>query len=135
MQRWRIVAVMILAVVPVLGQAAECDENNPNGPMRSAQVTLTAGDATDDGRAELRSFIFTGSLGRVEATLVSATPSGVVRDVAATPHLSRFSPGYGEQLKGVEIVAALNAPNRAARVVVRLRQVCAEHFRDSFLSQ
>ena len=51
------------------------------------------------------------------------------------PHLSRFTPDYGEQLKGVEVTAALKGADRSVKVVVRLRQVCAEYFRDSFLSQ
>jgi hypothetical protein len=135
MRCWQIFAVMLMAAAPAAAQTADCDENNPNGPMRSAQVTLTAADAIDATRAELRSFVDTGSLGRVDATLVAATPPGLVRGVSATPHLSRLSPDFPEQLKGIEVVAALNAPNRSARIVVRLSQVCAQTFRDTFLSQ
>lgn len=135
MRRWQIVAVMLVAAAPAAGQTLDCDENDPRGPMRSGQVTLTAADAVDATRSELRSFIDTGSLGRVEATLVSTSPANAVRAVTASPHLSRLSPDFPEQLKGVEIVAALKIPDRSARVVVRLNQVCAQGFRDTFLSR
>ena len=115
--------------------AAGCDEDNPNGPMRSGVVTLTSSDSVVESRSELRTFVVTGSLGRVDAAIVTATPLGAVSSVGAVPHLSRFTPDYGEQLKGVEVTAALKGADRSVKVVVRLRQVCAEYFRDSFLSQ
>jgi hypothetical protein len=55
--------------------------------------------------------------------------------LTATPHVSRLSPLYGEQLKGIKITAVLNRRNRSVRIVVRLKQVCAEYFRESFLTQ
>lgn len=135
MQRWRLPAAVILGLsVATAVQAAECDEHDPTGPMRSGQLTLTAADATSEQRTELRSFVETGSLGRVEASVVSATPPGIVRRLAAVPHLSRLAPDFAERLKGIEIAATLTARDPSAKVVVRLRQVCAEHFRDSFLS-
>jgi hypothetical protein len=95
---------------------------------------LTASDAVDESRRELRTFVVTGSLGRVDAAIVSAAPPGVVSGFVATPRVSRLSPDYGEQLKGVAVIARLSGGNRAARVVVRLRQVCAQSFHDTFLS-
>lgn len=137
MQRWRIVAAVILglAAAPAGARAADCDEHDPNAPTRSTQITLTASDRVDESRGELRTFVVTGSLGRVDATIVSATPPGAVRGISATPHLSRLSPDFAEQLKGVQVVATLSGADRAARVVIRLRQVCAQSFRDSFLSE
>jgi PhoPQ-activated pathogenicity-related protein len=135
--RWvTVLAAIFLASAAgaAAAHAQGCDENDPNGPTRGAQVTLTASDSVDDSRRELRTFVVTGSLGRVEAAIVAATPPGVVRGFAAAPHLSRLSPDYGEQLKGIAVVATLSGGNRSARIVVRLRQVCAQSFRDSFLS-
>ena len=136
MQRWLFPAAIILGIAASAPlRAAECDEHNPYGPTRSGQVTLTASDATNDQRTELRSFVETGSLGRVEASVVAATPPAIVRNVAAAPHLSRLMPDFGERLKGVEIVARLAARDPGVRIVVRLRQVCAEHFHESFLNE
>ena len=137
MQRWRLLSAIVLglAAAPHAADAAGCDENDPNGPVRIGQITLTANDSVDESRAQLRTFVVTGSLGKVDASVVAATPPGVVSGITATPHLSRLTLDYGEQLKGVEIVAALKGGDRSVKVVVRLRQVCAEYFRDSFLSQ
>jgi hypothetical protein len=137
MQRWRVWSAFVisLAAVPVAASAADCDENDPNGPVRSGQVTLTASDLIDEARAELRTFVVTGSLGKVEAAIVAATPPAIANGVTAVPRLSRLSPGYGEQLKGIVVVAPLKGADRSVRIVVRLRQVCAQYFRDSFLSQ
>lgn len=136
MQRWLFPAAMILGgVAATAARAAGCDEHNPNGPMRGSQVTLTANDSVNDQRTELRSFVETGSLGRVEASVAAATPPGIVGSVAAAPHLSRLSPDFGERLKGIEIVARLTARDPSVRIIVRLRQVCAEHFHESFLSE
>lgn len=137
MQRWRLLSAILLglAAAPRAAGAAGCDENDPNGPMRSGQITLTANDSVDESRAQLRTFVVTGSLGKVDAAIVASTPSGVASGVTATPHLSRLTLDYGEQLKGVEVVVGLKGGDRSAKVIVRLRQVCAEYFRDSFLSQ
>jgi hypothetical protein len=132
----RVLAATLIALAAgaVGARAQSCDENDPNGPTRSAQVTLTANDSVDDSRRELRTFVVTGSLGRVDAAIVSATPPGVVSGFVAAPHVSRLSPDFGEQLKGVAVIAKLSGGNRPARIVVRLRPVCAQSFRDSFLS-
>ncbi len=113
--------------------AAACDEYDPAAPINSARITLTAGDAADESGDELRSFVATGSLGRVEARVLSATPSGIVRTVSATPQVSRFSPLYGERLKGVAIVVRLKGRTPRAAVVLDVRQVCAQYFRNTFL--
>ena len=137
MQRWRLLSASVigLTAVATAARAAGCDENDPNAPTRSGQVTLTASDVVDDARSELRTFVVTGSLGRVDANVIAATPPGIARAVTAAPHLSRLSPGYGEQLKGIVVTVPLNRADRSARIVVSLRQVCAQYFRDSFLSQ
>ena len=102
--------------------AAPCDEFNPVGPARSIVVALTSTD-----------FVETGSLGRVEASIVSSVPRGVVHGFSAAPEVSRFSPYYAEALKGVAIGVTVQPNRRPVRVVVRLRQVCAKFFRNSFL--
>ena len=112
--------------------AAGCDEYDPTGPARSAQITLTSGDA-DESRDELRSFIVTGSLGRVNVAVVSSTPANIVRALSATPEVSRFSPRDGEQLKGVAVTVRLKDSPTQAVVVLKLRQVCAQYFHNTFL--
>jgi len=57
----------------------------------------------------------------------------IVRGVSAIPELSRVSPNYGEQLKGIAIVISLRNRAPPATVVLNLRQVCAEYFRNTFL--
>src|SRR5262249_58392942 len=105
---------------------------NPLSPARDTQVVLSSADAVDETRSELRSFLFTGSLGRVDASVVS--PRGSVVRLTAVPHVSRMSPDYGEQLKGVDIVAELASRQAPARVVVKVRQGCAPYFCHTFLS-
>src|SRR5262245_10618714 len=100
--------------------ATACDEANPLSPAREAQIILSNTDAVDETHRELRSFLLTGSLGRVDASVVS--PRGSAVRLTALPQISRFSPDYGEQLKGIGIVAELGSRNRPARVVVRVRQ-------------
>jgi hypothetical protein len=145
MHRWRIsvrtavavifgvLAILVAAALPAF--AAGCDENNPASPSRSTQITLSTNDSVGETHDELRTFVATASLGKVDYTIVSATPGGVLRSLTATPHVSRLSPLYGEQLKGINITAILNRGDRSVRIVVRLKQVCAEYFRESFLTQ
>jgi hypothetical protein len=144
MSRWGLQIVMAatlavstfgLSVTRSTEAIAGCDEDNPISPARNAQIVLSGADSVDETHAELRTFVATGSLGRVDASVVSASPPGVVLRLTAVPHLSRFSANYGEELKGVNIIAALKAGKRPARVVVRVQQVCAQYFRDSFLYQ
>ena len=71
--------------------------------------------------------------GRADAEIVSSVPHGVVRSFFAGPEISRYSPHYGEALKGIAVGVSLEPTRRPVRVVVRLRQVCAQYFRNSFL--
>ena len=113
--------------------AAPSDEYDPAGPAGAARITLGAGDFVDDARDELRSFVATDSIGRVDVRIVSASPRGIVRNVAAVPEVSRFSPYYGEELKGIAVAVDVAASRRPVRVVVEVRQVCAKRFRNTFL--
>ena len=126
-------ALLVMLCCPVVLSAAPCDQFDPTGPARSAQITLNSGDFVDDHRDEMRSFIATGSLGRVDVSVVSSTPGGIVRGVSATPEISRFSPLYGEQLKGIAIAVSLKSGAAPATVILHLRQVCAERFRNTVL--
>jgi hypothetical protein len=47
--------------------------------------------------------------------------------------VSRVSPLYGEQLKGIAVAVSLRGRARPGTVVLSLRQVCAEYFRNTFL--
>jgi len=140
MQRWRKRAGVIwgAALAVALGgsaalAAAPCDEYDPAAPAGSARITLDSSDFVDESGDELRSFIFTDSIGRVDVSVVSASPPATVLGVSALPGVSRFSPYYGEALKGIAIVVAVTPSRRPARVVLDLRQVCAKRFRDTFL--
>jgi len=113
--------------------AAPCDEYDPASRARSARIVLNGADFLDEQRDELRSFVETGSLGMVNAELVSVRPKAPVRSFFAGPKISRFSPYYGEELKGVAVGLTLEPTKRPITVVIRLRQVCAKYFRNSFL--
>src|SRR3977135_3262837 len=89
-------AGLFILCCPAILSAAPCDQFDPTGPARSTQITLNSGDFLDEHRDEMRSFIATGSVGRVDVSVWSATPGGIVRGVSATPEVSRFSPYYGE---------------------------------------
>jgi hypothetical protein len=110
-----------------------CDEYDPAGPMGRASLALSANDFTDDSRDELRTFVETDSIGRVDVAVISASPPGTVLDFSAGPTVSRFSPYYGEELKGIAVAVRVAAGRRPVRVVLDLRQVCAKRFRDTFL--
>jgi hypothetical protein len=125
---------MVLAAAdPAVAYAAACDEYDPAAPAVSAEIALTAGDFVNEERDEVRTFVATGSLGRVDATIVSSVPHGLVRSFFAGPEISRYSPDHGEALKGIAVGIALERTRRPFRVVVRVRQVCAQYFRNSFL--
>jgi hypothetical protein len=124
---------LLILCCPAVLSAAPCDQFNPLGPARSAQITLNSSDFVDERRDEMRSFIATGSLGKADISVVSSTPGGIVRGVSATPGLSRFSPLYGEQLKGIAITVSLRGGAAPATVILNLRQICAEHFRNTIL--
>ena len=57
----------------------------------------------------------------------------MVSGFLAAPHVSRLSPDFGEQLKGIAVTVSLASKHRPAAVTVQLRQVCAKYFRNSFL--
>jgi hypothetical protein len=126
-------AGLFILCCPAALLAAPCDQYDPAGPTRSAQITLNSSDFVDERRDEMRSFIATGSIGKVDVRVVSSTPGGIVRGVSAIPEVSRFSPYYGEQLKGIAIAVALRSGAQPATVVLNLRQVCAEYFRNTIL--
>jgi len=127
---WGALAAIVCAGA---AQAQSCDEHNPASPAATGQINLSASDSTNDRRDELRSFVVTGSTGPVTAKIVAASPPGIVGSVSATPEVSRYSPHFGEQLKGIDIHVRLKHGDRGAVVSVSLRQVCAQYFRDSFL--
>jgi hypothetical protein len=118
---------------PAALPAATCDEYDPAGTSISARITLSSSDFVDQKRDEMRSFIATGSIGKVDVAIVSTTPRGIVRDVSAVPQVSRASLNYGEHLKGIAIAVSLRNGTRPPIVVLNLRQVCAEYFRNTFL--
>ena len=126
-------AGLLVLCCPWALSAAPCDEYDPAGPSHSARITLNSNDFVDQRRDEMRSFVATGSIGRVDAAIVSSTPPGIVRGVSAIPEVSRMSPLYGEQLKGIAITVSLRSRAGPATVVLNLRQVCAEYFRNTFL--
>ena len=126
-------AGLFILCCPAALPAAPCDQFDPTGPARSAQITLNSSEFVDERRDEMRSFIATGSLGKVDVSVVSSNPGGIVRAVSATPELSRFSPLYGEQLRGIAIAVSLKSGGGPATVILQLRQVCAEHFRNTVL--
>ena len=126
-------AGLFVLCLPSALSAAPCDEYDPASPARSAQITLDARDFIDQRYDEMRSFVATGSIGKVAVRVVSSTPRGIVREVSAVPGLSHVSPNYGEQLKGIAIVVSLRNRAPPATVVLNLRQVCAEYFRNTFL--
>jgi hypothetical protein len=139
MRRWRNLvwaatgAIVLLATGPGTLSAAPCDEYDPGAPARTVTIALNATDFIDEQRDEMRSFVETGSLGTVHASIVSSVPRGAVHAFFATPEVSRFSPYYGEALKGIAVGVTFQPTRRPVRVVVRLRQVCARFFRNSFL--
>ena len=124
------VALPLLAVAMRSTVAAEtCAE----GAARSAEITLTAADFFDPNGEEMRTFVDTGSLGPVEATLVSARPSDAVRSFTAVPARSQLSPYFGEDLKGIGVTVSLHKSRISPVVRLRLRQDCAKYLRNTFL--
>ncbi|HEX3864546.1 MAG TPA: hypothetical protein VHY35_22915 [Stellaceae bacterium] len=113
--------------------SSSCDEYNPLSPSRSARIQLNGSDLVEQHGDEMRSFIATGSIGKVDAVVVSSQPKGVVRAVSAVPEISRVSPHYGEALKGIAVVLSLRGAKRPVTIVLNLKQVCAEYFRNTFL--
>ena len=128
-----IAAIVFLLADPAALSAAPCDQYDPAAPVRTARIILSASDFVSEERDELRSFVATGSLGHVDAILVSSSPRGAVRSFFAGPLVSRYSPHYGEELKGIAVSVTVQPGRRPVSVVIGLRQVCAQYFRNSFL--
>jgi hypothetical protein len=126
-------AALVALALPTGLRAAPCDRFDPAAAARSALIRLDAGDLFAPGGNVLRSFVETGSLGPAAAALVSSTPPGIVLGVRAVPEASRFSRDDARGLEGVAISVALKPGARPERVVIRLRQVCARYFRNTFL--
>ncbi|MBV9862598.1 MAG: hypothetical protein JO267_10670 [Alphaproteobacteria bacterium] len=124
---------LLLAIACAPARAQTCDEGNPASPARTTRLTLGPRDLVEQGGTELRTFVDTGSLGVVQAWVVSAGARSGVRTLAASPETSRYSTLYGEGLKGVALTVSLLSPTNAPRVTIELRQVCARYFRDTFL--
>ncbi len=110
-----------------------CDEYNPFAPARTGEITLNSTDFADEDGTEILSFIETESIGKVDVQIVRATPARIVRAVSAVPEISTMSPNYGERLKGIKIAVSLTKTKQPVSVVLKLRQVCAKHFRNTFL--
>jgi hypothetical protein len=115
------------------GLVAPCDQYDPFGPARSTRIALDSRDFVHQDGSEMRSFIDTGSIGKVDVAVVAATPPGIVRGISAVPEISRMSPYFGERLKGVALDVALATTGQPVQIVLDLRQVCATHFSDTFL--
>jgi len=128
-----IYAGLLALCLPAVAWGGPCDEYNPRSPARGTRITLSPGDFIDESRDEMRSFVATGSLGAVEAYIITASPPGIAGGLFAVPQLSRFSTEYGEEIKGIALGVRLADGARAGRVVVGLRQVCARYFHNTFL--
>lgn len=116
-----------------LPEALFCDEHNPFAPARTGEITLDSSDFADADGTVILGFVETASVGRVDVEIVRASPARVVRAVSAVPDISMLSPYFGERLKGIRIAVSLEKTRQPVSVVVKLRQVCARHFRNTFL--
>jgi len=123
-----------LTLLPGVAPAASlCDEYNPFGPARIGEIRLDATDFADEDGTEILSFIETESIGKVDVQIVSTTPARIIRAVSAVPEISTASPYHGERLKGIRIAVSLTQAKQPVSIVLKLRQVCARHFRNTFL--
>jgi hypothetical protein len=131
---WRFFLLAVaLPLLPVAMRSTVAAETCAEGAARSAEITLTAADFFDPDGEEMRTFVDTGSLGMVEATLVSARPSDAVRSFTAVPARSRLSPYFGEDLKGIGVTVSLHKSRISPVVRLRLRQDCAKYMHNTFL--
>jgi hypothetical protein len=112
--------------------ASRCDDG-VDAANRTAEITLTAADFFDPDGGEMRTFVDTGSLGTVDALLLSARPPGIVRSLTAVPARSLLSPYFGEDLKGIDVTVSLFKSKSSPVVRLQLRQDCAEYLRNTFL--
>jgi hypothetical protein len=128
---WTLVLPLLAGGAPTVAAEGPCVGDGVAG--RSTVITLGAADFSNPDGTEMRSFVDTGSLGAVDANLVSARPRDVVRSVTAVPARSRLSPYFGEDLKGIAVTVALSKSKVAPVVRLRLRQDCAKYLRNTFL--
>lgn len=126
-------AIVWTGIEPPPGLVAPCDQFDPLGPTASTRIALDSRDLVHRHGGELRSFIETGSLGRVAVAVADASPSAIVLGISAIPEISRLSPYFGERLKGIALDVTVAAAGAPVRVVLDVRQVCARHFRSTFL--
>jgi len=128
------VALLLLSAGARSAVASEvCADGGSGAAVRSAEITLTAADFFDPDGEEMRTFVDTGSLGAVDASLVSARPRDVVRSFTAVPARSRLSPHFGEDLKGIRVMVSLYKSRISPVVRLRLQQDCAKYLRNTFL--
>jgi hypothetical protein len=113
--------------------ASQCDAIGAGAAVRSAEITLTAADFFDADGLEMRNFVDTGSLGMVDAQVLSTRPRDVVRSLTAVPARSRLSPYFGEDLKGINVTVSLYKSRIPPVVHIRLRQDCAKYMHNTFL--
>jgi hypothetical protein len=132
---WRFALFAALLLWSTGGRSApatiRCDA--AGAAIRSAVITLTAADFFDPSGEEMRSFVDTGSLGPVDARLVSARPRGVVRSFTAVPARSLLSPYFGEDLKGINLTVSLYNSSTSPTVRILLHQRCAKYLHNTFL--
>jgi hypothetical protein len=132
---WRFVLLAALLLLSGGGRptvaATAC--GTAGAGSRSAVITLTAADFFDPYGEEMRSFVDTGSLGAVDARLLSARPRGVVRSFSAVPARSLLSPDFGEDLRGVDLSVSLYKSKISPVVRIRLHQDCAKYLHNTFL--
>src|SRR5258707_10409240 len=83
--------LLIGGAAPLAAQPS-CDEYNPFGPAYGAQIRLGPRDLVDEHGTELRSFVATDSVGKVDVGIVAASPPGAGLGVSAVPEISMFSP-------------------------------------------
>lgn len=127
-------ALMLLLSGGAVAAAENCaGANAAAAASRSAVITLTAADFFDPYGEEMRSFVDTGSLGAVDARVVSARPRGVVRSFTAVPARSLLSPHFGEDMKGINVTVSLFKSKASPVVRIRLQQECAKYLRNTFL--
>jgi hypothetical protein len=127
------VAMLLWSGVGVRAAADNCAGEDVGAAVRSAVITLTASDFFDPYGEEMRSFVDTGSLGAVDAQVVSARPRGVVRSLTAVPARSLLSPYFGEDMKGIDVTVLLYKSKPSPVVRIRLQQECAKYLHNTFL--
>jgi hypothetical protein len=128
-----VLALWLLSTGAPSTAAEVCSVGEAGGAPRSAEITLTAADFFDPYGEEMRTFVETGSLGAVDAALISARPRDVVRSFTAVPARSQLSPYFGEDLKGIDVTVLLNKSRASPVVRLRLQQDCAKYLRNTFL--